>query len=295
MTNQIDTALVIQFSNDVHVKAQQMKTRMRPYAQEKMISGQDYYYDDIGSLEAVEITTRHQKTEGQDIVHGRRKIRMREFRATIYLDKKDELETLIDPQRQYAEAVARALYRQTDRVLNSAAFASVSTGKDASTTVTFANDGGLTVTATSGTTYEKLLEGTQNFIDNEVGTETEEKVFLAITGEEHTDLMSETELTSGDFSRQYAIDKGKIMQAAGFDLIHFGKNAPVPILTVNSTTRDCIMGSSRGLCLGISQDLSIEVDKRPDLNNLTQVQASMMMGAVRTEGKLIQKFQTTQS
>jgi len=295
MTNQIDTALVIEFSNDVHVKAQQMKTRMRPYSMEKMISGQDYYYDDIGSLEAVEIVTRHQKTEGQDIVHGRRKIRMREFRATIYLDKKDELETLIDPQRQYAEAVARALYRQTDRVINNAAFAAVLTGKDASTSISFATDGGATVSATSGTTYEKLLEGIQNFIDNEVGTEMEEKLYLTITGEEHTDLMSETELTSGDFSRQYSIDKGKMINAAGFDLIHFGKNAPVPILTVASSVRDCIMGSSRGTCLGISQDLNIEVDKRPDLNNLTQVQASMFMGAVRTEGKLIQKFQTTVS
>lgn len=293
MTNQIDNALVIQFSNDVHVKAQQLKSRLRPYAQEKMVSGQDYYYDDIGSLEAVEIVSRHQKTAGQDITHGRRKIRMREFRATIYLDKKDKLETLIDPQMQYSAAVARALYRKADQVLSESAFADVSTGKDASTVISFATDGGATVTATAGATYEKLLELQQGFIDDDIGVDFEEKLYLTITGDEHTDLMSEVELTSGDFSRQMAVDKGRMVTAAGFDLIHFGANASTPILPVAAGIRSCIAGSTRGLCLGVSQELSIEVDKRPDLNNLTQVQASMMMGAVRTEGKLIKKFTTT--
>lgn len=293
MTNQIDNALVIQFSNQVHLKAQQVKSRLRPYAQERMVSGQDYYYDDIGSLEAVEVVSRHQKTAGQDIVHGRRKIRMREFRATIYLDKKDKLETIMDPQAQYSAAVARALYRKADQILSEAAFADVSTGKDAATTVTFASDGGSTITATAGATYEKLLELAQSFIDDDIGVDFEEKLFLAITGDEHKSFMQETTLTSGDFTRQMAIEKGRMINAAGFDLIQFGANAATPILSVSGGVRSCISGSTRGLCLGVSQELSIEVDKRPDLNNLIQIQSSMMMGGVRTEGKLIKKFTTT--
>lgn len=295
MTQQIDNALVIQFSEQVHVKAQQMKARLRDCTEQKMVKGQDYAYEDIGSLEAIEIVTRHQPTVGQDISHGRRRIRMREFRATIYLDKKDQLETLIDPQRNYSQAVARALYRKYDAIAAEAAFATVATGKDFSTSVTSANDGVITVNATAGFVYERLLELEENFINNDVGTDETEDYFLAITGDENTDLKGETELMSGDFTRQFALDNknGRLQMANGFELKHFAADAPVPILSVASTTRDCIAASKRAICVGISEELSIEMDKRPDLNGLTQVQASMFMGGVRTEGKLLQKVQTT--
>lgn len=295
MTAQVNNALVIQFSDQVHTKAQQMKSRLRGKVEQKMVKGEDYSYEDIGSLEAIEITTRHQSTQGQDISHGRRRIRMREFRATIYLDKKDSLETLIDPQRNYSLAVARAMYRKFDKIAAEAAFADAATGKDFSTTTTFAADGGLTVTATAGLTYEKLLEIEQNFIDGDVGTDEMEDYFLCITGDENTDLKGEVELMSGDFSRQFAIDNknGKIQMANGLELVHFAASAPVPVLSVAAGVRSCIAASKRGICVGVSEELRVEIDKRPDLNNLVQVQASMFLGAVRTEGKLVQKVTTT--
>lgn len=293
MTGQIENALVIEFSEQVHVKAQQMRSRMRDCTEQKMVKGQDYAYEDIGSLEAIEIVSRHQPTVGQDITHGRRRIRMREFRATIYLDRKDQLETIIDPQKNYAQAVARALYRKYDAISYEAGHADVLTGKDFSTTLTFAQDGGLTVDATSGLVYERLLEINENFIDNDVGTDEMEDYYLTITGEEHTDLMSETELVSGDFVRSYSIEKGKMSVAAGLELKHFAANASNPIIPVASSERALIAASKRGICVGISEELTIQVDPRPDLNNLTQIQAAMFMGAVRTEGKLVQKVRTT--
>lgn len=293
MTGQIENALVIQFSEQVHVKSQQMKSRLRDSTEQKMVKGQDYAYEDIGSLEAIEITSRHQDTVGQDITHGRRRIRMREFRATIYLDKKDQLETLIDPQKNYALAVARAVYRQYDRIAHEAAFADVATGKDFSTVLTFAQDGGLTVDATSGLVYEKLLETGENFIDNNVGVDDVEEYILTHTGEEHTDLMGETELTSGDFVRSYSVEKGRMIQAAGFELKAFAANDLSPIIPVVGGERALMAASKRGICVGISEELNIEVDKRPDKNNMIQVQASMFMGAVRTEGKLVQKVRVT--
>lgn len=293
MTAQINNALVIQFSDQVHTKAQQMKSRLRERVELKMVKGEDYAYEDIGSLEAIEITSRHQKTQGQDISHGRRRIRMREFRATIYLDKKDQLETLIDPQKNYALAVARSLYRKFDAVAASAAFADVATGKDFSTNLTFAQDGGLTVDATSGLVWEKLLEIEENFIDGDVGTDEVEDFYITVTGEENTDLKGETELTSGDFNRDFDSRDGKLARVNGMEVVRFAANAALPILTVNTSTRDCIAASKRGICVGISEELTVEIDKRPDLNGAIQVQSSMFLGAVRTEGKLVQKVQTT--
>ncbi len=232
MTAQINNALVIQFSDQVHTKAQQMKSRLRDRVELKMVKGEDYAYEDIGSLEAIEITSRHQKTQGQDISHGRRRIRMREFRATIYLDKKDQLETLIDPQKNYAMAVARSLYRKFDAVAASAAFADVATGKSFETTVSAATDGVLTVDATSGLVWEKLLEIEENFIDGDVGTDEVEDFYLTVTGEENTDMKGETELTSGDFNRDFDSRDGKLARVNGMEVVRFAANASLPILSL---------------------------------------------------------------
>lgn len=294
MTQQIDTSLAIQFADQVHVNGQQMKTRTRDKVTVTPLTTQDKTVETLDSLEAIEITSRHQKTQGQDIVHGRRRLRMREFRCTIYLDNKDEVGVLIDPERNYSMAVARAMYRQFDRLVVEAALASVFTGRDMTTEVTAANDGVQTVTATSGLTYEKLLEVVENFMDYEIGTEVEEDMCLMIAGEEHTDLMQETELTSGDFTRQFAIEKGKIVNAAGLDLLHFGGKVSNPILEVDgSNIRSCIALASEGVEVGLAKDAEVYVDIRPDLNRAKQVQAVLMMGAVRKEGARVQKVTTT--
>ncbi len=295
MSDQIDTAKVIEFSGQVHVAAQQMKNRTRNHVQIKYIKGEDYAYDGVGELEAIEITSRLQKTQGQSLDMTRRKIRMREFRATLLLDKKDQLEVMFDPKNQYAQAVARALYKKFDRVALSAAFEDVKTGKDFGTNVTAAADGVLTVDATGGFTYEKLQEIVGNFEGNEVGTEMDEKFMLAISEQEKSDLTSETEVISTEFVTTGTTEKGggKLTGVLGMDVLLFGSRAKTPMLATASGVRACVAASARGICMGIAEDLSIEVNTRSDLNNAIQVQASMFMGAVRTEGKLVQKVNTT--
>jgi hypothetical protein len=296
MTNNVETALAIQFADQVHTNGQQMKTRTRERVEVVPLTTQDKTVETLDSIEAIEITSRHQKTQGQDIVHGRRRLRMREFRCTIYLDNKDEVGVLIDPERNYAAAVARAMYRQFDRIVAEAALATVYTGKDMTTALTAAQDGVITVDATAGATYEKLLEIGQNFMDYEIGTEIEESVCLMHTGEEHTDFMQETELTSGDFTRQFAIEKGKIVNAAGIDLIGFGGKVTNPILAVSAgNVRSCIALAEKGVQVGLAKDAEVYVDIRADLNRAKQVQAVLMLGAVRKEGVRVQEFQTTRT
>lgn len=294
MTNQVDTALAIQFADQVHTNGQQMKTRLRDKVTVTPMTTHDKTVETMDSLEAIEITSRHQKTQGQDIVHGRRRLRMREFRCTIYLDNKDEIGVLIDPERNYSAAVAKAMYRQFDRIVVEAALATVYTGRDMTTAVTAATDGVITVDATAGSTYEKLLEVGENFMDYEIGTELEEETCLLMSGEEHTDFMQENELTSGDFSREFVVEKGKITRGAGLAFTHFGGKVSNPILAVSAgNVRSCIALASDGIEVGLAKDAEVFMDIRPDLNRAKQVQAVLMLGAVRKEGARVQEYQTT--
>ena len=108
---QIDVALVTQFSDAVHVAAQQSKARMRPYVQIKQISGDVFAYDGLGSVEAAELLGRHQPVIFSDIDHKRRKISRRRFTVTLPIDASDVRGALINPQSDYAMACARAMER----------------------------------------------------------------------------------------------------------------------------------------------------------------------------------------
>ena len=289
----IDVAQITQFSDELHLKSQQIKARLRPFARIKPMIGDLFAYDGLGDVEAQEVAGRVQPTVFQDIDHLRRKIKRRRFVVTLPIDDMDAKGVLINPDSEYATACVRAMERVFDRVGVDALFASVNTGRDFENTVTYATDGGFTVNATAGLTYEKLLEISQNWIDVDVGNDMPETKVLGISGDEHTALMKESELISGDFSRQFVVDKGEITMAAGLILLKFAANARVPILSVTSGTRDCFAITSRTLCYGLSKSVQVTLKDRSDLVDVKQVQIVGILGAVRTEGVLAQKVQTT--
>lgn len=292
MPQSIDNALITEFSDMVHQEAQQMTSKLKPYVKLKQMNGDVFAYDGLGRVEAREVTGRNVPATFDDITHNRRKISRKRFVVNLPVDSSDVRGALLNPDSEYATACAAAMMREYDRVIYNAAHADVQTGRDFDTTVTFANDGGRTVDATGGLTYEKLLEIKQNFMDDEVD-DVNDKFFLTITGDEHTALMQEIELISGDYTREFVVEGGSITKALGMDLISFGANAPQPIIPVVSSERALVAASSRGICVGVSREMSIKIEERPDMIETHQVQVVMELGAVRTEGALVQKVRTT--
>jgi hypothetical protein len=293
MVDSIDQALIIQFSDLVHKVAQQKTSRLKPHAQIKQMTGDVYAYDGLGRVEAREVSGRNVAATFDDIDHNRRKITRQRYVVNLPVDASDVRGALIDPESNYAEAIANAALRQYDRTIYNAAFATVLTGRDFETSVTAATDGVVTVDATAGLTYEKLLEINQNFMNEDVGTEQDEQIYLTITGAEHTALMKEEELISSDFNRAFVVESGRIKEAAGIRLIPFAASVPNPIIPVVSAKRALVAASSRGICFAISKDMSIKVQERTDLIETTQVQVVFEIGAVRTEGILVQQVDVT--
>lgn len=283
----------IQFGDTLHVLAQQQKSRLRPYVMERMMQGEAMSYDGLGTVEARELTGRLNKTQFADIEHLRRKIPRRQFEVTLPIDQFDVEGRMSNPQQDYAQAVMMAMDRMYDRVCIEAMFADVQTGKDFSTTITATSDGVLTVNATGGLTLAKLLEIQQNFVDNEIGNDIPIDIVYGITGDEQTTLLQISQLTSGDFTRQYALERGALTYAVGIGLVKFGAGVSNPMLAVSGGVRTSFALSTGGLCVGLSRDFGIKVSDRNDYINVTQVQVTGVIGAVRTEGKRIQKVTTT--
>lgn len=295
--SQIDNALIIQFSDSVHIQAQQTKARMRPFVEIKPMTGETFAYDGLGSIEAAQIQGRSEKVQFSDINHLRRQIARQRFALTLPIDAADVRGMLENPQNEYAKACVRAMERVFDRIVVGAMFATVYTGRTMGTAVTAANDGVVTVVATAGLTYATLVTIGKNFIDADVGNDVPERIVMGIAGSEHLALMQETELIDSLYSQHYAIDKGRMGSAAGLDLVLFAGGSVIaqPILPVVAGVRQCFAASTRGVCVGMSKEFALKVEPRPDLYETTQVQIIFDLGAVRTEGVLVQQVNTTPS
>lgn len=294
MYDQIEKHYIVQFSDSMHIAAQQMQSRLRPLVQIRKLDADKFFYDGYGrAARARELKSRLNPTQFTDVERTRRMMEKRSFEVTIPIDRMDVENVLRDPQGDLAKLVMAEMERTFDRVVYDAMFADVKTGRDGETIITAATDGVRTVDATGGLVYEELLAIRQNFMDDDVGNEGATRFVMGISGDEHTSLMQEIELTSGDFSRQYVVDGGSITRAVGIDMITFAANAPDPILKVNSGTRDCFVMASGALMVGMTREFTITLKDRPDYVEVKQLQVTGVLGAVRTEGKLIQKVQTT--
>ena len=293
MANEIDAALITQFSDMVHVRAQQMRSRLRQHFGIRKMTGDLWAYDGIGIVDATEQNERVAPVAFNSVEHNRRKISRRRFVITLPLDSSDVRAVLTNPQNDYSGVCIRAIERVFDRVGIQAAVASVYTGRDFGTTVTAATDGVVTVDASAGLTYEKLVEMRRRFVNAEVGNDMPETFLLLCTGDEEATLMQETALINSLYTRQSVVDKGELTRAVGFELVKYGGSVLYPMLAVASGVRTNIACSTRGLVYGMSLDLNLKIQERPDLVETTQIQAIIQLGAVRTEGVLVQKLSTT--
>jgi len=290
----IDNHLITQFSDRVHVLAQQKEPRQRAHTMQGKMTGDVWAYDTLDQVEARELNARINKVEFDSIDHARRKIVRRRFTVNLPIDQSDVRGAIIAHQDKYAGAIATAMNRVFDKVVMDARFADVLTGREFDTTTTYASEGLTTVDGTAGFTYEKILEADRQFIDNEVGNDMPETKSLDLTGDEHESLMKESELTSGDFSRQFAVDKGEMVMAAGYAIIKYGASVNNPLIPVASAVRTCSVKTSRAIFVGMSKEVEIKIQNRNDFVEVNQVQGVFELGAVRTEGILINKFTATE-
>lgn len=291
-----DTVQITEFNAAMDVQEQQMTSRLLPYAIRRPIgSGEDFAYDGLTEVQAYHANGRNPDIQPVEAAFTRRKMSRDRVVVTLLVDNKDVRGMLTDPQSDLAKLCIAAVERETDRIIYDAMFATVYTGRSFATSVSYTTDGVTSVDATSGLTYEKLLEIRANFIDAEVGNQGQIPIAMGITGDEHTDLMSEVELTSGDYTSQYVISKGIITNAMGIDLIAFGAGSNVtdPILETVSAERISFALSARGVALGVSLERKVEVKDYPTKIETSIINVIKELGAVRTAGVRLQRIRLT--
>jgi len=260
----------------------------------KPITGDDFAYDGTGLLTARTVNDRNPLINPVNPDYTRRQMTRDRVIVELMVDNRDVRGMFDDPTSKLVDDCMYAIMRKADKIGITAMHASVKTGKDFGTTVSYATDGGQTVDATGGLTIAKMLEINSNFKKNEVGISIPEPIYIGMSEQEEATLLNISQLTSGDFSRDYVLEKGKIVRALGMEIILFGSGVDSPQLPVASTTRDNFAFTPKGLMYGMSKNFTVKVQPDyPGYVESTYIQVLGEIGAVRTDGQRVQKLQTT--
>lgn len=285
----IPEAQILQFSGNVYREIAQTQARTRPFVNVVPLNAKQLMMPRLGTVELQDITGRFPEIQFSDIEWGNRALQGFRRGAAIPVDEWDAQKMLLDPKSEFVTALAQACERKFDRVVLAALLATVYTGEHGTTAVSAAADGVVQVDATTGLDYDKLLEIDETFKSVGVGLEMPARIALYITEQEHTQLMKEGTLVSGDFSHQYVVDKGGMTRALSFELIMYGsaEAGNAPMLNVSSGTRSCIAAAQGAVTVGITKQWDIGVQPRNEKWHTDQVLASGIMGATRIDGKKV--------
>jgi len=282
MSFQVTTAFVQQYTTNVQLLLQQAGSRLRNAVTVGSYTGKAAKaVEQVGPVTAQKRTTRHGDTPLISTPQDARWVFPVDYDWADLIDDVDKLRMLIDPQSPYALNGANALGRALDDEIITAFNGTSNTGENGTTSTAF-TAGNVVAVGTSGMTVAKLRAAKKILMTNEVNLDVD-PLYCAITAAQHDDLLGQTQVVSTDFNDRPILKDGRLMSFLGFNFIHSER---LPLVT---TTRSCFAWAKSGMHLGMWDDISTSIDKRPDKNNAMQVLVSGTFGATRTEeGKVIQ-------
>lgn len=285
MSFEVDTALVNSYRSTLEIQFQQKGSRLRPYVRNERQNAEFDFYDRIGPTEAVKVENRHGDTPLISTPHDRRRVALEDYDWADLIDRKDRLRMLADPTSPYTRNALYALGRKMDKTIMDAAVGTAYSGKDGSSSVSFASASEVAVdyvesgaTANSNLTIGKLrrirtLFDLEEAIDYDAG----EMIVGAVTAHQIQALLRSTEVTSADYNTVKALVAGEIDQFMG---IKFVRLHPT-LVPKTGNIRDCVFFGKQGICLASAQELMVDVGPRRDKRNSVQVYACGSWGATR--------------
>lgn len=278
----ISTAFVKQFASNIEILTQQKGSKLRNLVRVKTgIVGEDAYIDQIGTSTARNKTTRNSDVEYSNSDYYRRRLTMQTLYDAKLIDKEDKLRMLADPTSEEALNIAYALGRGIDAALIAAAFADAYTGKDGTSTTSF-TAGNIIAVGAAGLTLAKLLDAKEILDNNDV--DEDEPRYIALTGTQLKDLLSDDTITSADYNTVKALVQGQIDTFCGFKFIRISTGL---LATDSDSYRRVICWAQNGLALGIWKDMTNQITPIPTKHFATQVYSAIDIGATRLDEKKV--------
>lgn len=295
MSYQVTTAFVEQYKNNIDILVQQEGSVLRPAVDVETITGDKAFFEQIGSVDAVEKTSRHSDSPYTEVPHARRSVTPADFHCGDYVDKLDKFKMLIDPTSEYAQAFAYALGRQIDQFIIDASIGTAYTGHTGTTATALPSSQKIAVNlsgSNEGLTLNKLIAAKSLFGQNNVDIRNpRNKLYFVCAQEEKDDLLKVTQVTSADYNTVKALATGEVNTFMGFEFIQ------TQLVALDSATdiRSCFAFAKSGIRLGMNAEIQTEMEKRADKSFAMYVYTCMSGGATRMEEEKVVQISCDES
>lgn len=284
MSQQVATAYVNQFSANVMMLAQQTESRLVNLCRRETLTGEFGYFDQYGSVEAVERTSRHADTPMTELPQSRRRVSAQDWELSDIVDKQDTNRMLMDPQAAIVKAFAAGMNRRKDTVWMAAFFGTAFTGKAGGTSTSFAAANQVAVdyvesgsATNSSLTIGKLRRARELLMDAEIG---EGALNIACSQREINALLRTTEVASADYNTVKALVNGEVNTFMGFTFVR----VPSARLLVNgSSNRRLPVWHEDGILFAAMEEPITKAAEDPTKGFNTRVYMRASFGATRME------------
>lgn len=278
MNNTITAAFVTQFHDSFVAAAEQKESRLESTVTSRgMIQGSSFTANDMGTIEANQVTNRYGDTEWTIPDAGVRSALMSDYDVAIPIERTDLPKLLANPQGDYLQRAIAAMNRKKDAVIYEAMIGSALRKTDESGAFAgVAVPAGQQIAAGgTGMTKAKLITAKKLFRTNEADEHNGEELYIAYDAGMLEDVLSDTTLTSADYMAVKMLQEGDISgKWLGF------KWVPYEALS-GTTTKKSVAWTKTGVHVGMGENITTDIGPRRDKRNLIQIYAAMAIGSVR--------------
>lgn len=293
MPNSITTANITEFRDNTALLLQQTDSRLASAVNVMNFTGEAAeVVEQFGQTTAVTGLARHADTPILDVPQDRRWCYPTDIDWGTMIDKQDLLRLMIDPKSRMTESGVAALQRAKDDVIVSSFFAAAKTGKSGTTNTSFLAGNIVPNTfgasAATGLNVAKFREARRLLrkaeVDFEGGT-----IYAALPADKEADLFNEALVTSGDFNsrNQAVIADGRLAGILGIQFIHSERFVGGDQSSAPGTPYQIPVWEKSGMCLGIWNDVNVNVAEVPTKRFNWQVYMGLTCGATRVEEKRV--------
>ncbi len=286
MSDQITTAFVQQYKGTLYNLVQQKGSRLREAVTVEAVNGEYAYFDQVGSVSAVERTSRHSDSPLVNTPHSRRQVSMRDFEWGDLLDNPDRVRLLVDPSSTYLQSAMWALGRKVDDLIIEAANGTAKTGKTGATS-TVLPAGQKIAAAATGLTIAKLRSAKE--ILDAAETDPDDPRYVGLTAKQVTNLLATTEITSSDYNTVKALVQGEVDTFLGFKFLRTQR------LGLVGSDRAVLAWTKSGITLGMGSDMKGRITERPDKSFSVYAYAALSCGATRMEEEKVVEIACVES
>lgn len=287
--NKITAAFVEQFHDTFEILCQQKESRLTKTIHNRgAIKGNTFTINDMGNLEMRE-RTRFGDTQWDLPDAGVRRVTLKDFDIAVPIPRGDEHRLLANVQSEYMKNCLFAYHRKADQIIYSALLDPIPRVNEYNGTVSdvVLPSSQIITRGGSGSLKDRIITAKSIFRANECDEQNGETLHITYDPSMLSEILSDTTLTSADYLSVKMLQEGQVVNWCGLNWVPYNNL----LLSEDRSYKRVVMYTGTAVHYGQGSNYEVDIGKRRDKNNTTQIYVDASMAAGRANEQKVVEIQ----